>query len=338
MWEIRIQHAGLNAFRLVKGVTREDAELKAQLQSSVWDERWARQQKVRANQIQRENRAISIVENKALAASLTSEAKERIASVENLLRVSLGRGRYFDWDVLKDRTAFSHALIPKAEIISPPPRPEESTFKPILTFLDKIFPSRRIKKEAESQAAFEAEFAKWQEKYEYIENLNSAARANEAKLAAEVVQAKILHGIKMASQHAAIEGTKIAFTERNPSEVEYFFSEVLARSTYPETFPDERSLQYDPLTSSLVVDYELPNVSAFPTHREVKFIASRNELQEVPVTETWLKKVYDDALYQITLRTIHEIFEHDSLQFVKAVCFNGWVRSIAKATGAEVHG
>ncbi|RKJ17107.1 restriction endonuclease, partial [Butyricicoccus sp. 1XD8-22] len=41
-------------------------------------------------------------------------------------------------------------------------------------------------------------------------------------------------------------------------------------------------------------------------------------------------------LYQITLRTIHELYEADDINSIDSVVFNGWVKSIDKGTGKEI--
>jgi restriction system protein len=69
----------------------------------------------------------------------------------------------------------------------------------------------------------------------------------------------------------------------------------------------------------------------------VKYVASRSEFQKVPISEVWIKKTYDEILYQISLRTLYELFQSDDTNALVSVVFNGWVRSIDKATGAEVH-
>jgi restriction system protein len=51
-----------------------------------------------------------------------------------------------------------------------------------------------------------------------------------------------------------------------------------------------------------------------------------------------LKKTYDEVLYQIALRTLHELYNTDETGVLKSVVFNGWVQSIDKATGIETHG
>lgn len=43
--------------------------------------------------------------------------------------------------------------------------------------------------------------------------------------------------------------------------------------------------------------------------------------------------MFDEALYKITLRSIHEIFEADKADAIHAISFNGWVKAINKAIG-----
>jgi len=57
---------------------------------------------------------------------------------------------------------------------------------------------------------------------------------------------------------------------------------------------------------------------------------------EKTLTSTQLDKLYDEVLYQVTLRTLHELFEADVVGALDTVAFNGYVRSIDKATGQEV--
>ena len=70
----------------------------------------------------------------------------------------------------------------------------------------------------------------------------------------------------------------------------------------------------------------------------MKFIANRSELQYVPVSEAWKRATYDKVLYQMALRTINRVFSCDTIPQILSVVFNGWVRSIDLATGAEAHG
>ena len=72
--------------------------------------------------------------------------------------------------------------------------------------------------------------------------------------------------------------------------------------------------------------------------KEVKYVKSKDDFTEMFLSETEQNRLYDDVLYQICLRTVHELFEADVINALDAVVFNGWVKSIDKATGKEVNG
>ncbi|MFP5278020.1 MAG: restriction endonuclease [Acidobacteriota bacterium] len=150
--------------------------------------------------------------------------------------------------------------------------------------------------------------------------------------------AKELHKQNQAAQHERIDSLRRDYVAAKAGAVEYFFAEVLNESGYPESFPQGNILAFDEGSGVLIVDFELPNLSAFPTIKEVKYVAARGDFHSVPVSDSWLKKTYDDVLYQIALRTLHELFAADEAAVLKGIVFNGWVRSIDRATGVETRG
>src|SRR5690606_19717313 len=107
---------------------------------------------------------------------------------------------------------------------------------------------------------------------------------------------------------------------------------------YPDNFPQEFNIEYNTDTKILIVDYSLPNPDHIPSLKEVKYIQSRDEFKEVYLTEAAKNKIYDSLIYQMTLRTLHELYESDAVEAIHSIVFNGWVKSIDKATGQEVNG
>lgn len=97
-------------------------------------------------------------------------------------------------------------------------------------------------------------------------------------------------------------------------------------------------MNFDSANGVLILDYELPNKTALPNLKEVRYIAIRDQIQEVPVSDAWLNRTYDEVLYQIALRSLYELFSADDAAILKSIVFNGWVHSIDRATGAETHG
>jgi restriction system protein len=204
--------------------------------------------------------------------------------------------------------------------------------------IDRIFPKLKAKKEKAAAVVLEFERANWRAACERADDLhNSALQQHEAKLA-EWSSARGKHKSDQAKQHTEIGALEADYKLGKAPAVEFFFGEALNRSIYPEGFPQGSNISFSEESRVLIVDFELPNQSAFPTIRELKFVATREEFQEVLVSDSWLKKTYDECLYQAALRTIHELYVADSEAVLKSVVFNGWVRSIDKATGAETHG
>ncbi|HHT9126347.1 MAG TPA: restriction endonuclease [Candidatus Brocadiia bacterium] len=112
---------------------------------------------------------------------------------------------------------------------------------------------------------------------------------------------------------------------------------VLSKSEYPDYFPQEFDVDYNPETKILIVDYSLPSLDSIPKLKEVKYVKSRDESVEVFHAESFINKLYDSLVYQITLRTIYELYKFDVVNALDSIVFNGWVKSIDRATGQEVN-
>lgn len=94
MWEIKIEHQGLHAYRVVKGTSKEEAELKANLQISIWNGKYA-------------------------ASTRTKELQGQTIELKTLLKASLEK-EPFSWEDLKHKDVFS--IIPPIKPVKPTPQ------------------------------------------------------------------------------------------------------------------------------------------------------------------------------------------------------------------------
>ena len=108
---------------------------------------------------------------------------------------------------------------------------------------------------------------------------------------------------------------------------------VLEDSRYPESFPQHAKLAFVPESAQLVVEFDLPSFDVVPTVESYRYVKTRDEITEKAWPETKRRALYSEVLAQVTLRTIHEIFEADRQEIVDVVVFNGHVDSIDRATG-----
>ena len=61
---------------------------------------------------------------------------------------------------------------------------------------------------------------------------------------------------------------------------------VLGNSDYPDNFPQEFEIDYNPENGILIVEYQLPSIDDIPTLKEVKYIKSRDDFNQILISET----------------------------------------------------
>lgn len=132
-----------------------------------------------------------------------------------------------------------------------------------------------------------------------------------------------------------IEEKKLKYQSNDPEAIYEFAEMILSNSKYPESFPNSFEIDYNPENKMLIIEYQLPSQKEIPKVKEVKYITARQELKEVFIPENQLNKIYDETIYKIALRSIHELFESDIADAINCISFNGWVESINKATGKQ---
>jgi len=343
VWRKTIYHRELKASRVVRGETREEVELRAQFQIDAWNQRWQAVQQTAATREKRQKAALSSFGKKELALQRTREAQKELAALGNILRDGVEQDHMVDWDSLKSRSPFSvsRPQTPVPDPIPPPPAPRNPDFQPTLSFWDKLIPPLRARKTAEAARRtasateeFRDEVRRWEELKFRIEKSNS--RKQDLHLA-DVKNWEKEKASFERLQEAKVDSWRVAYEQMHMDLLTDYWELVLSRSEYPESFPKSLSLDYLPDSKILILEYHLPDISCLPTLKELKYIAARDQFQEVHVSEAWLNRVYDDVLYQIALRTVHELFQSDSVGAVGTVAFNGWVNSIDKSTGQDVN-
>lgn len=179
--------------------------------------------------------------------------------------------------------------------------------------------------------------SEWSVKDQQIRETNAKQRAEDEARLTEWTARKTLRTVTLVGQHAEVDASREAYKARQPDGLVECWSHVLFTSEYPEGFPKSFALDYIAETRTVVIEYELPDIEILPRLKELKYIAVRDELREVKVSDAWLNRTYDDVLYQICLRTVHEIFQSDTVNAASSVVFNGWVNYVDKSTGQEVN-
>lgn len=137
------------------------------------------------------------------------------------------------------------------------------------------------------------------------------------------------------AHNEAIDSLEQRYKEGHPAAIAEYCERVLERSQYPADFPQQFDLHYQPDNKLLLVEYMLPAMEVIPTLKTAQLVKSTGEIKETHIPQKQVHAIYDDLLYQIALRTLHELFEADVTDALENVVFNGLARLINKATGKE---
>lgn len=130
-----------------------------------------------------------------------------------------------------------------------------------------------------------------------------------------------------------INANRKEYNKGDINQIEKYFSYVLDTSEYPTNFIKDFELQYIKEQRILVVSYYLPNENSVPKTIQHKYVSTRNEIDEVKLTNKKFEKFYNDVIYMCCLRTIKELFVSDDQDYIDKIVYNGWLKYIDKSTG-----
>jgi restriction system protein len=339
-YTLEMYHKGLKEHKLISAPELDILENKANLQAQKWTDKWERIELKR--RINSEKEA-----NIEEANSRTEAAIKSLTEIDNLLTHTLSIDDRVDWERLKKKEKYpekSPAKPTQKRKNEYPPKPEKQSaeFTPVLTFFEKLFKSKKEIKIQEFENKYSTAISEWEKQKSTINKSNKQLEKdfeNEMKKwESDVVEwekRKNNFLKKQADFNAKIDQMKESYLSQNNDSIIEYCEMVLNNSEYPDSFPKNFELEYNPDNKILILEYELPAIECLPKIKEVKYIASRKELKKYYVSESQTNKMFDDAMYKITLRTIHELFEADVANAIEAISFNGWVKAINKAIGKE---
>lgn len=284
-----------------------------------WESKYQRH----LDKLHKENRAEHVDE-------LNQEAKQAIETLNSILVYTLSIDDTVDWNAIKRKDAFrvksselfsdgkepnfitfnSYGRPTGFEKISLPIEPTFEKVKNEYGFFSKLFRGKAIKNNADRDQLF---------------NQSVLTFDNQKKEFEEEKQ----------RDNEALENIKARYDRKDPKAIEEYCDLVLNNSQYPDYFPQNWVLEYRADSRIAVVEYDLPAPEQLPTVESYKYLKSRDEVSEKAFIQAVRKKLFDSVIYQICIRTIHELFEADVINALGAVAFNGLVTNKNPATGIE---
>lgn len=328
----------ISQYREVK--SREIELLAAKVEQIL--KRWAELYEKHLNKVATAKTEVAVAEQ-------NHEIAARLKALEAILAHTLQVDDRVDWeslkrvdeysanpdDLLKGRSGtnvieFDRRGRPKQHIqLNYPPEPSLEGVKQKSGLL------RRLLSPAKIRADYEQQHIRWENVCGEADKTNRRRKTLFDELLQEWSRNKGAFDQKRAEDNEKVDAHRARYEAGDPNAVEEYCDLVLSSSNYPDEFPKDWVLEYRPDTKMVVVEYELPDPSALPDVESYRFVKSRNEVQEKKLSDSKRKKLFNSVIYQIGIRTIHELLEADVVDAIHGVGFNGIVTSVNPATGVR---
>lgn len=119
------------------------------------------------------------------------------------------------------------------------------------------------------------------------------------------------------------------------SAIQQYVDIVLSNSVYPEGFPVTHDDEFDLATRELILTVTVPPPSAMPTVKEYRYVKAKDEIAATSLPMKEQKDRYANAVFQVALRTLHEVFEADRNGKIHSIALTVIAKNISPATGRE---
>ncbi|WP_183966752.1 hypothetical protein [Sagittula marina] len=115
--------------------------------------------------------------------------------------------------------------------------------------------------------------------------------------------------------------------------VQEYISLVVENSTYPDHFEVTHEFSFAPETAELRMSVTVPTPDSFPAVKGYKYVKTSDEIREVPLSQTEIKKRYASVLHQVAIRSLHEVFEADRRGLIRTISLEVGTKAQHPATG-----
>jgi restriction system protein len=317
-----------------------------------------RQQSERANargavMLEKEIRALHIQAQEAEVERLNGELALQLAEIDNVLSATLEVDDYVDLERLRQDVEHPPFVSVHSSPI-PPPQPIQVSPEPVFVEpeapkgLGAVFGGK--KKHAEGVAAAQAEFAvvhqRWQQAaaavpMQQLAQLSEHSKAEKTRQA-NFAAARARYDDECAQRQREADESNAALDELirdlqrgTPEAVQEYLGIVFGNSVYPAEWPWPPAYDYDAETKELSIQLEFPAPEDLPTVRQYKYVRASDEITTTAQTQKEQKDRYAALVNNMTLRTLHEVWEADRGGKVELISLVGSVSHVDPATGKD---
>ena len=308
-YRVVLSNEFLGVSKEISAPTRYELDAKVENQKRIWDERVKRE-------LAKQNKE----EMKRKAEQLTKNDNKKIEEYNNIIKIKniQTSKKYYDslidkieYETFKSRLKNSTIEEVKSDLNVP-----KKSWIEILSSKKKNY---RLKKEEEAEKEFEKRFNDYNEKLK--EEQQEYKKKKEEFLK------------EQENKNRKVEEDRNRYSEGDTQQIENYFDYVIENIYMPSEVVKDYELQYVKENKTLIISYFLPNAETVPRTIQHKYVSTRNEIDEIVLTDKKFEKFYNDIVYMCCLKTINDVLNSDDNNSIDNIVYNGWIKYIDKSTG-----
>lgn len=117
------------------------------------------------------------------------------------------------------------------------------------------------------------------------------------------------------------------------SAIQEYVGVVLANSVYPDAFPVSYDHSFDLQSRELTLQVTVLEPAAVPAVKEYRYVKAKDEIVPTALPVKDQKQRYASAVWQVAIRTLHEIFEADRAAKIRSIALTVGSSHLSPATG-----
>jgi restriction system protein len=289
----------------------------------------------------------------AEAAAMNADLAQVYEDVDGLLTSTLGVDDFVDLEALKI-TSVEHPPFAPGPLSTPVPPMPQLVYPPEPVYqepeapkgLSNAFGGKKRHEEAvaAARAAHEATRRGWHEHCTrmhagYMAEFERRRRAEQDRLQKlSAAEAAYQQQCRQREADAEAHNQKLARFINDlafdvESAIQDYVGVVLSNSIYPDAFPVVFDHKFDIGTRELTLRVTVPGPGVVPAVKEYRYVKARDEIVASALPAKQQKERYAGAVWQVALRTLHEIFEADRAGKIRSAALVVSTSHIAPATG-----
>jgi hypothetical protein len=346
---------------------RTERERERAIQSAIRREEQARraEEKIRSQleraaevdrkRLDRETREAHLASMEAEVERRNAELERVYEEIDSLLEFTLGVDDYVDLNRLRVTVEHPPFDRPDLEVPIPPPTPIPNPSEPVFSPPEKpsglraLFGQRSYaRKLEEATAEHNRKLAIWRKELERVPLLveralnehsllearrQASLQIERERFAAECAARELL----VAEQNNAVDELVAGLGYGTPEAVQEYISIVLANSVYPPHFEVSHEFSFDPDTAELCLRVRVPEPAKVPGVKAYKYLKASDEIVSTSLSQKACKERYANAVHQVALRSLHEIFEADRRGIVQTISLEVGTEAIDPAIGKRAY-